>query len=483
MSRKILGLDIRDQSVSAVLVSSSIKGIVVESCSYVTTSGQNGFESNISTSLETILGTMDIEGSTCIASFPAGRISYRNLNTPFKDKKRIHQILPFELEATLPFQVDDLVLDFHTIKLPGHDNHNAILAAAAEKEKIGAYLDILSSFGIKPEIVTPGGYCAALSLACLATTPDNWLFADIDPYSCTLIAVVSDQIIIIRSFTINSVPSAKAESLCRHISHTLSGLEEMLEYNVQPEGIFITGCGLDGGDFEQIMQKTLNLPVRRLDLIHDTEAVKKNYALQAWRPERMDNALALTMIETAGLQSLNFRRGSFAAAKPWTEHKKKFIHTGILLSVVLLLAFFNMVMNSYTQQKKLHRLNTQINDIFQNTFPEIKTIVDPLQQMRVKIQEIKKASIIRENTKDGIRSIDILYDISRLIPNQIDVDFSQLVVASESVLISGETDTFKSVDDIKSNLEKSTFFKNVTITSSNMEKSGNRVRFKLKVQL
>jgi len=50
-------------------------------------------------------------------------------------------------------------------------------------------------------------------------------------------------------------------------------------------------------------------------------------------------------------------------------------------------------------------------------------------------------------------------------------------------VISGNTDTFNAVDNIKNRLEKSDLFKKIIISSANIDKSDNRVRFKLKVNL
>ena len=57
------------------------------------------------------------------------------------------------------------------------------------------------------------------------------------------------------------------------------------------------------------------------------------------------------------------------------------------------------------------------------------------------------------------------------------------VIQPENVIISGTTDTFNSVEDIKSRLEQVQFFEKVTISSANLDRSGNEVRFMLKVTL
>jgi general secretion pathway protein L len=103
--------------------------------------------------------------------------------------------------------------------------------------------------------------------------------------------------------------------------------------------------------------------------------------------------------------------------------------------------------------------------------------------MRIKIQEARKNALLPGVTDNNIRAIDILNNISKLISKDINVDFTRLVIGAESTVISGDTDTFNSVDSIKNSLEKSDLFKKIIISSANINKSDNRVRFKIKINL
>ncbi|MGD9232838.1 MAG: PilN domain-containing protein, partial [Desulfobacterales bacterium] len=121
--------------------------------------------------------------------------------------------------------------------------------------------------------------------------------------------------------------------------------------------------------------------------------------------------------------------------------------------------------------------------IFASTFPEVKNIVDPVQQMKIKIQQARKNALLPGDTEKQIRAIDILNTISMAIPKDMDVIFTRFVMGSESVNISGDTDSFNSVDNIKSNLEQTGVFKKIDISAANIDKLDKRVRFKLKVNL
>ena len=119
--------------------------------------------------------------------------------------------------------------------------------------------------------------------------------------------------------------------------------------------------------------------------------------------------------------------------------------------------------------------------VFKNTFPEVTRVVDPLQQMQVKIKEAGDGSIGPELPGTRVRVIDILDALSRQIPSSVDVDFNRMVVGSDNVVLSGDTDTFNTVDDIKGRLDDADIFTSVVISSADLEKSGKRVRFKLKL--
>ncbi|MCD4763542.1 MAG: pilus assembly protein PilM, partial [Desulfobacterales bacterium] len=473
MSKKIFGLDIRYDSVSAVLVKNNIKENFIEAHEYVPISDQNDIAGCIDSLLKSLAKQTDISGSICIASFPANQISYRNIKLPFKEQKKIKQILPYELESTLPFLVDDLIIDYNSIKLQGRSDSvdsTDVIAAAVEKSALKLYLNTLASFNIKPKIVTVGGYPTALCLSSDTTVPENRLFVDMGNRNCSVFILVAGQIYLIRSFPKSATGSSIAESLCNEIKRTLYDSEEIFGFNLKPDEIFITKYNSDIVNYKQDMEHILGISAKQTDLLSHTGFIRKNPAL-SWKPEQMDNALALALSEIEGFKVFNFLKGPFAAKNYWVENKKSLIKTGILAGLVLVLIFINIVLKTHSMEKKLAGLNNQITDIFKTTFPDVKNIVDPIQQMRVKLKEAQKSSMFSGETGKHTYAIDILKDISEFTLRDIDVNLTNLVVDMESVSIAGDTNRFNSVDDIKRGLEQSNLFNKVTISSANMNKS------------
>jgi general secretion pathway protein L len=482
MSRKILGLDIRHDAVSAVLIESSIKGTAIEAQAHVPIPDRKEDGNNWVVSLETIVKKMDITGSVCVASLPADEISFRNIQVPFKGQKKIKKILPFELEPTLPLPIEDLIVDFISLELPENIGARNLLSAAVEKSKIQFYLDALAGFNIEPEIVTVGGCSTAMFLGNFLDSRQNWLFIDIDKNRCSVFLIFSGKTCLIRTFPIQSTArSHKIKSLCSNIRRTLIASEKIIGFEFKPDGGFITGSGIDDLGFDQDMEQALGFPLERADILRYTDMIKQQSVSQSWVPFLMDNPLSLALMEIEGAKGFNFRKGPFASKKFWEENKKNLIQSGVLLFLVLALGFFSLFLDSYLMGKRLTRLNRQITDIFTSTFPDVKKIVDPVEQMRVKIREAKKDAMFPGEAGTQPLAIDILNTLSTRIPKNVDVILTRLVLGADSVVISGDTDTFNSVDNIKSGLEQSGLFKKITISSANIDKSDKRVHFNLKL--
>ena len=151
MSRKILGLDINDHAVSAVIVRGGIKGNRIEDHRFIPFSAAQNDEP-LSLALDTIASEMDLEGATCIASLPASLASYRNMDVPFKERKKLRQILPYELESNLPYPPEEVTIDFKVLEGFGGTEQHHVFTAAVQKESVGFYLSQLKAKGIEPQI-------------------------------------------------------------------------------------------------------------------------------------------------------------------------------------------------------------------------------------------------------------------------------------------------------------------------------------------
>ncbi len=483
MTRKILGLDIRNNSVSAVLLTSGLKGNAIESFTHVSYNTDAEDKSSISEALQAIVDQMDIADSVCIVSFPAEEISFRNLKIPFRDQKKISQILPLELEPLLPYPTDDLLMDFQIMPSADSSENTDIVAVAVRKSYIEKRVAELAAFGIIPRIIAAGSSQTTLCLNHFSDIPENSIVIDIDSKRSTMLIFVSGQITLIRSIQLHSTKEKRAGRLCTDIQRTLATSETLTGSDIRPEAFFLTGPGLDDLDCQDEIARFFDVSTHRIDIARVSGVELDGAKVSSWIPWQMDNALSLALADITGVLWVNFSQSRFALKKQWLEHKKNIVKSGLFAGFILFLALLNMIYDFHLAGKEIDRLDIEINRILQTSFPEVTRIVDPLHQMKVKLKELKEQASISEGAGNNILAIDILNDISNMIPDTIDVKLERLVIGPDNVTISGETAAFNAVDDIKSRLEKGELFHKVVISSANTDKTENKIRFKLKILL
>ena len=482
MSRKVLGIDIRNQAVTAVLLNSSLREHHVEDFIHLPFSGPDEPETNLAAALQTLTEKLDLTGSDPVVSIPANQFIFRNLRIPFSNSKKIRMVLPYELETTLPYGVEDLVIDFHTLNGAPAGDQTELIAAAIEKRKLSPYIDALSSIKADPEKLTLSGLPTALCLAHQADPQEDQVFIEVADTYGTLFVLAGDHLKLIRSFPVPTGPS-KTTALCFQVQQTLAAFMESSEINFKPVELVISGIGLNEAEISEALSGVLDIPVSTAAIAHRLNIPVESKEKNQWIPAQMDNALALALMEVEGYDGLNFHRGQFAAQKFLSKYRGPLIKTGILAGALLVLLIFNVLLETYTVNKSIRSIDSQMTEIFKATFPEVKSVRYPYQEMQARIRETKKDDAFEDETGPHIRSIDILNSISEQIPESIKVNLNRLVIQPDHVLISGTTDAYDAVNDIKSRLEKVQYFTKVTISSANIDRSGNEVRFMLKLEL
>ena len=483
MSRKVLGIDIRHQSLNAVLLNSSLREYHVDNFIHLPYSGPEDPERSLSAALETLTERMDLSGSDYVVSVPANQFIFRNMQVPFQNAKKIRMVLPFELEPSLPFAVEDLAIDFQALNGAQSGDQTELLTAAIEKNQLTPYIEALASVNIDPEKLTLSGLPVAQCLAHQSDPQEDLIFIEIDEGHATLFVLVGGRMQLIRSFPLPAAGPSRTSMMCAQIQQTLAAFQETSTLDFEPIEAVINNTGDASGKIAEDISKFLAIPVKVAAIAEEMNIPLKADTENEWIPGQMENALALALMEVEGYPVLNFHKGQFAAQKFLVKHKSALIKTGILAAAVLVLMFFNLMMNTHTLNKRIDAINDQMTQIFKETFPEIRSVKYPFKEMQAKLRENRGNAVLQTETGPHIRRIDIINNISEKIPASITVNLNRLVIQPDNVLISGTTDTYESVNTIKSRLESVQEFEKVTISSANLDRSGKEVQFMLKVEL
>jgi general secretion pathway protein L len=483
-SKKILGLDVRSHYISAVLVKSSLKGLWLEDGLTVDIQPPLALsDEGFSRAMETILSGLDGKGAVCTVSFPFKHLLYRNLAVPFMERRKIRQIISFELEPMVSRSLEEYIVDFQTLPDGNAEHHTDLLVGAVLKDDVRHFLDTLEPFGIDPESTGIGCQAVAVVLGKKMTETSNWLLLNMEPDHVDMAITINRQVRMMRSFPIPGAAVGDPLYVATRVLHTVLAVREQFDGINFPEKILIAGCLGEDGGIQEVISAQLGIPVQYADLKNEVDIRLAHEPEWMEKPARFNTALALCLAEVESMPVFNFRKRPLAMKKFWTENATDIVRSGIFAGILLVLLAIGHIGQSNALERKSNTLDNQIIELFESTFPGAKTVPGTaVGQMQVKIQEKKKTALFSDDTSTHVPSIEIINEISRLIPKEVDVVITNLVVSPGNVTFSGDTATFNMVDDLKGRMEASDMFSEATITSANLNKSGNRVDFKLKLK-
>lgn len=529
MAKRMLGLDIRADAVAAVILGGGReRGIErFDLLPLPDPSEPQARTEALTAALANLRESLDPGDMDCAVSFPASRVSFRNLRMPFTSPRKIAQILAMEIEPLLPQAIDTMVTEFQSLGLPGPAEGTDILAAAVDHEEMASFLALLASAGIDPGAVRVGGYATAQCLNLVPDTAGDVLFADVGRRRVTVYVLVGGKVCMARS-TLLAKPGMEPPAVVgATLAQTLAAFEEGLWADVRMEAVYLSGPGLsltgpDGallfGDADlDRMGTRLGLTARRLDLrrqaslnIREKRADKRtggsaSFRIAApaanetpdaasgddpagdplWDPNAMDGALALAVIGVPGGMSgetgINFRNGAFARKTAWGVWKPVAVRAAAYLVILGLLGAGNAAISLWTLKRRLAVVQHQTAQLFQSTFPD-RRMVQPTHQAKTAIDELRQQALGSDAGAD-IRMIDLLEEISRIIPTGTDVKFSRMVITEDQILVTGDADAFATVDGVQRLLAGIRKFRGVEIVSTKNDPKTNRATFKLQVRL
>jgi general secretion pathway protein L len=506
MPEKILGLDIGRDSIKAVRVRAGLRGYEVARIALVNIDKEGGTEEALKKLFESGIFT----DSICITVLPAKEFFFRNIRLPFKDKKKISQTIAYELEPLIPCSADDVLIDY---VITDQTDQTYIFSAAVAKSAAGDLIKYLKECNVEASIMDIDAVPVASRLLAGHTDTGCGLLLDIGARDTTGVIFDKSGILHVRRlpFGGEKITKALAKALkiefseaekrkrtgdtdeageeisvvCgkffSEVKNTLQFLGLKGNLKEDPAKVFLTGGGALYPPLQKKMETFFSLPIEMVDISAADDITMEKEVKNGWNPMLMNQALAIAIRETKKSSGFNFARGEFGPKRKYEKFRKDFKWAAAIVFIILCAFGVDLYIDYHYDKAHLNKLKHEITDVFKKTCPEVTRIVDPIQQLKVRIAEARSSSSGLNGARSGIRTLDIMKDISRLIPESTDFLITSFTFDGAAVKIKGETDNFNTVDNIKNSLGKSNYFKNVTISSASLIKKGTRVGLDLKI--
>jgi general secretion pathway protein L len=474
MAKRIFALDLRSDDIEWVLMRTGFRNNTVEKAGRLACHVEATDTAETVTALKALREANDTPGSLCIAAMDSRGLLARRLGVPFRDKRKVRQILPLELEATLPVPVDEVLLDF---QLTGTPEAPVALTVAMPQTQVSAQLQLLRDAGLDPMLLTFAGLPAAALLAAGPHGKEASLLIDGDDRHCSILGIAAQQINFIRSWSPPALLPDPVTALKHAIHHTVEAAAQDSAAHTSFGTIYLTSPTariFTPAD----LSAAVGCPVVPFDL----NSSLRNPLHGAATNGLGQGALALALYEPLAEKGLNLFRSTFPLKRFLQQNRKRIIQTGALAAALTILFMLNVFLDIRRNETKANLLQSETEGLLKRTFPETRNIVDPLQQMFVKLKEARAQEL---TARGGPRllQIDLLNAISVALPPTLDIHVSQLVSSTERVQLSGTAGTFEAVNEANELLAQTHLFDKITIVAATMDQKTNRVRFKMAADL
>lgn len=434
-------------------------------------------------SVQRLVEAHGLRGDTVLASLSAHRGVLRNLALPFRDLRRIRQTIGFALDEHVPFEPEDVVVEFRLLPL----QQTQVLAAAIPKRDIADSLALLTNAGLEPGVLDLDVFGLA-DAAVLGGSglPGKTAILHAGPERA-LLTLMHDGVPVFARSLAQGLPAEGgalpgAERLVRQLQHTLYACEDTLRQAYEPDQLLLLGPHQE------------ELPRLAARLEESTGIPSRVWQLQApgYQPagaeaegfQPASHAIALgTALRGLHRQfrGFNLRRGEFAPHSNLRELRGKLVVLGVMACAVAALGLGNLYLQNHFKAQRLAQLQNGIAEVFSEIVPGAR-MVQPLAQAQERMRDLqRRLRAFGGLTGAQLSTLQTLREFSARVPASLKFEVDNLTINGDTIELSASTASYDSVVGLQSALAASPLLDDVTINNTR-QGSNNTVQFRLSLR-
>ncbi len=441
-------------------------------------------------------------------------VSVRVLTLPAAAAKRVEQVLPFELDGDLPFDIQEMVID-HAVLTQGPERLE-VMAVAARRSAVEAHLASMAELGLNPREVGAGALVHG-ELARLLSPAGSVAIVDVGQSTTDICICVAGLPTSARTSSAGGrdvtralarafgVPEAVAEDWKRSETYlgdwdlaslqaeqraaveAVRGAADRLVRDLQQaltahaaagrpavERILLGGGGGALGGLAEHLSAALGLPVEPIVVPESVAGGSKHDGAGGCK------AIALALRGTAlRRKRVDLRRGDLAFAKEAGSGRGLFLYAVAAMLVIMLAWGFSayatrvsLARRSETQYEELNAATERLLGEKVDTFGQLKTLL---------------AAAASDDDDDSPLApgdaFDVVEQVSKRIPREINHEIDSIDIRPGRTQIQGRVDQRRDADAIEAALsEWDACFSKVQVTRTTPAVREKRLQYTMDIE-
>jgi general secretion pathway protein L len=508
--KNVLGLDLGSHSLKAVELRQTLRGVEVAQMRMLPRTDP---DTPLPELVRAFVETHAFSTAHVVSALPGDRVVSRRLEFPFREQRRLAQAVPFELESSVPYELDDYVIDWD---LANDERGRAeVLAAIAPRAEVSAAIETLRGAGFEPRTLESEGPVLA-NLCGTFDLSGTRLLVDLGHRKSTFCLIVGGRAAAARALPLGGAALTEAiardrglapadaerakceqgvfggrlssssasfrllDRLARELVRTLGSIEPIVSRGQPVSEITMLGGSAQLERLDEFLSERCGVPVRRLGLPADPAS-----GLAAGgSPLLFAPAIALALRGTPRARTrLDFRQDEFAVRLDLSGLRRQFGPTGILAAVAMGLATLSFATGVFVDSRRASELERQVAQLYGEALPGQTPSGSPVAGLREAVQSAHDRAEFLGVYRGNLSALDLLAEVSRHIPADLKISVEEISIDRQTIRIRCNTESFGAADRIRAELARFATFAQANIGSIERDPRTGATRFNVTISL
>ncbi len=483
MAKKSIGIDIGRFHVRAVQMTRTAEGLRVEKTFGMHTRRSTDSPVDI---LRELIGAHGFDRKAeVVVSLPHHAVFFADAQIDAAQAKRLAEAGAALLKDSFPIPAEEAILQVCSAR-PLADERHSVLVAATASELLREELDLLSEAHIRPVIVDTA--ITATHTAVMVNHPEAKngiaLLCCVDESLLSLAVTQDGQILMVRNIPLALPRGYEPEALATQVADVLTREIDITWrklFGAEPQAdlrVFLSSASGTGRLLATAIEGQIDCQATVVDPYAHIEAPAR---ADAGFPVCVAEGLALrTLLPQAG-GGVNFLTPYYAQTRPRVNLRRELATCGVFVLAIALIWVVGLFLRRAHLESQYEQIKAQQRDIFRQTLPQEKNIVNPLAQLQQKLDAFRDESALLSSFQPGGRTpLEVLEVLSTHCPNDGSLQLDDLLISADSARVKGRCDKFAVLSDWQRALEEIPGFEIAGgPTPSEKDAQTDKVRFTL----
>ena len=473
-----LGIDIGSTSVKAALIRSAYRKIALARLATTEVAASGGQVEAIRAAVKQVMEGEAHAADAIAVAIEGSRAAIHRLVLPATAQKQLADVLTYELEAQVPFDLEGAVFDWRLLEHGTERGELPIVAAVARIEDVRTRIDLVrEATGQEPERVAVGALALAGLVPYVTALGDEEAVAIVDLGAKTSEVLVLERGEPVSARTLSAgtegLPGT-APQLARDIGMTFAAHRS--RGGTAPSAVYLCGGGAFIAGAEGFLSSALEMPVRILpEPAIDLNSIGADRAQEL---PRYAKAVALALSVAGRGAGMNLRRGPLAFERSFAWVRER---TPILagLASTILVSF------GFSAWARLHAIHVE-HDALESALGAVtKEVLGTEATTAQDAQDLlaKEVALTDEDPMPHADAFDVMVRLSDAIPSSMKHDIDELDVQKGHVVVHGVVGAIADANAIASTLSDDKCLADVKIKSTTQAIGGDRQKYVLEFDL